>query len=276
MLENTVPFIGFFFGSDPGSGNGTAIPIVTPATAIALSNNISVAGMPDGNYLLSVRAKDIAGNWGPSGTMVLTVDPPNPVFSNGFDTGTFAAWTSTLNAGTRITTKLAAAKSGSFGMAALISGGTSGYVVDGTPQLDKTYHARFYVHPNGVTLNATERDIFVGLSASNQTLFRIQMRKNGNSYQLRSLIYRAGGTTATNWYAVSNAYHAVEMSWQSATSSSSGFYIDGVLRQTLTNLTTSSYRLDSVRLGPQGSLGNTAGTMYFDSFVSTRYTVIGP
>jgi hypothetical protein len=161
-------------------------------------------------------------------------------------------------------------------MAALISGSTSGYVVSGDPNNETSYHARFYFHPNNVTIGTTPQNIFEGRNSANQNIFRIQLRRSSGQYQIRSIVSRSGGTTATNWYTITNAYHAIEIAWQSAASASFNLYIDGVLRQTLTGLNTSAYLLDSVRLGPSTGLSGVSGTEYFDDFVSTRASYIGP
>jgi len=161
-------------------------------------------------------------------------------------------------------------------MAALISGGTSGYVVDGTPNNETSYHARFYFSPNSVTIGTSAQDIFVGRNSANQNVFRVQLRRSSGQYQIRSVVSRSGGTTSTSWYTITNAYHAIEIAWQSATSASFSLYIDGTLKRTLTGLNTSASLLDSVRLGPSAGLSGVSGTEYFDAFVSTRTSYIGP
>lgn len=53
----------FFVGDDPGEGNGTAISISTPADSVTVSQNFSLAGVEEGRYTLSLRAKDARGVW---------------------------------------------------------------------------------------------------------------------------------------------------------------------------------------------------------------------
>ena len=205
------------------------------------------------------------------------------IFADGFESGTFAPpWTSAVNAGSRINITAAAATSGSTkGMAALISGGTSGYVVDGLPANEPSYHARFYFNPNGVALGNANHNLLVGLNASNQIAFRVQLRRSGGlnpQYQIRASVSRAGGSTSTNWFSITNAYHPIEIAWQSAGSALVSLYVDGALKQTLTNLNTSAYLIDSVRLGPpsSGISSSVSGTEYFDDFYSSRTILIGP
>jgi hypothetical protein len=171
-----------------------------------------------------------------------------------------------------------------FGMQAALSGATGLYVQDDTPAAESSYHARFYFNPNGVLPNGASNSgfitIFSGLNASNSTVFQVQFRRliaGGGTYQIRLGISRAGGTTFTSTYNISNAAHAIEIAWQSAASASASLYIDGALQQTLTGLNTSAFTLESVRLGPSaGLVAASTGTMYFDVFDSTRTTYIGP
>ena len=162
-------------------------------------------------------------------------------------------------------------------MQALINGKSGIYVTDTTPNNEVSYHARFYFHPNSTTTGSGQQDIFVGRTSSGTTIFRVQYRRNGGQYQIRTQVARSGGTTSTSWYPISNAAHAIEIAWASGSSTSFSLYIDGALKQTLTGLNTSAYLLDSVRLGPSNGISsNGSGTEYFDAFVSTRMTLIGP
>ncbi|MCF8379450.1 MAG: PKD domain-containing protein [Bacteroidales bacterium] len=55
--------IEYFFDTDPGLGNGTAIPI-TPSTDITVTNYIfDITALPDGLHKLFVRGKDEGGVW---------------------------------------------------------------------------------------------------------------------------------------------------------------------------------------------------------------------
>jgi hypothetical protein len=153
-------------------------------------------------------------------------------------------------------------------------------VQDTTPAAETSYHARFYLNPNGATLPAgSPHTIFAGLNAAAATAFSVQLqRTSGGQYQVRAAVARRSGTTNTSWYTITNAaYHWVEIGWQSGGSASFSLYLDSTTaRQTLTGLNTSAYTLDTVRLGPQGSLGGAAGSEYLDSFASTRGSMIGP
>jgi hypothetical protein len=175
---------------------------------------------------------------------------------------------------------MSAKQAGTYGMAAAISSGTSGYVQDNSPSAEPTYHARFYLNPNNATVSSTSTTIFTGLNSANQTVFTVQLRRTSLlfsvQYAVAATVSTAGGSTTTNWVNIpATGFTAVEIAWQSGTSASFSLYTGGTLRQTLTGQNTSAFTLETVQLGPQGSLTNLSGTIYFDTFASTRTTVIG-
>jgi hypothetical protein len=282
-------------GVDPGVGLGNPMTATdgsfnSPSEGVRTTINFVALGWTPGAHTLYIRAKDAAGNWGVRGTIVVTVVMPNNIFADGFDSGNFSAWTSALNVVTGsavgINVQAAAQQSGGFGMRARVNGATTfGYVTDATPLLDPSYHARFYFNPNGTLTGAAggvaaNMTIFAGQNAAGTTIFQVQYRRITLAavvhYQARLSVLRAGGTTNTSYYDINNAFNAIEISWQSGTSSPSSLYINGVLVQTLTALNTNAYKLDAVLLGPSaGLVAGSSGTMYFDSFISRRFTLIG-
>src|SRR5437773_2253421 len=52
----------YFYDSDPGVGNGTALTVST-GDSILFSGTISSAGLPAGFHFLYVRAKNTNGSW---------------------------------------------------------------------------------------------------------------------------------------------------------------------------------------------------------------------
>ena len=275
----------WYEGTDPGLGRANAFTF-TSANTVNLSTAIDymARGWAVGNHTVYLRVKDAAGNWSTVSSVVVNVVYPNNVFANDFESGDFTAWSATGGNAARISVTNGAAQAGTYKMQAQITGGTSGYVQDNTSSAEATYHARFYLNPNNLTYNnngnaTSARTIFMGLNAANQTAFQVQLRRTSTTgtFQVRAVVSRAGGTTTTNWYNITNnAWNAIEVDWTSAASASFRFYTAGVLRQTLNGLNTSAYLLDTVRLGPQGTLNGINGTLYLDSFASTRRTLIGP
>jgi hypothetical protein len=166
---------------------------------------------------------------------------------------------------------------GTQGMQAVISGNTPSYVEDGTPANESVYHGRFYFNPNSTATKGAATDILTGLNTGGKTIFRVQYRKYGSSYQVRAGILSGSSQSYTKWYTISNAAHAIEIAWQSNARASFSLYIDGSLKQTLTRKNTSAYLLDRIRMGPSGGLkSTTAGTEYFDGYESRRQSYIGP
>jgi subtilisin family serine protease len=212
-------------------------------------------------------------------TPTSTPTPLGSLFADGFESGSASAW-SARSGSTSVTS--GAAQAGIYKMQAQIGSGSSGSVQDNSPANETSYHARWYFNPNGLTTgtggNPAAIDIFDGLNTGNTVILQVQYRRSTNTgYQVRLGVAKSGGSTFTSWYAINNnAWNAIEIAWQSGSSASASLYTGGALRITLTKLNTSAYTLDTVRLGPQGSLGTISGTALFDSFASTRTTSIGP
>lgn len=249
-------------------------------TAYANIPLATINGLAEGVHTVYLRGQDASGNWGTIGSTMFTI-LPQLIFSDGFESGSTNAWASTTGAAAATG---AAARSGAFGLGVNVTGPAFGYVTDESPLLEPVYKARFYFNPNGVlpvNNNSTGVTIFSGMDGSNAVIFQVQFRRQntgGGTYQVRLSVQRSGGVSNTGWFTMTNAWHPVEISWASGTSTSASLYVDGVLKQTLSGLNTSAFKVASVNLGPSaGTLGNSAsGVMFFDDFVSKRTLYIGP
>lgn len=269
----------WYVGADPGAGNGAPMTLTPNGGGMALSATVDVSTWLTGGYVLSVRARDVAGNWSEALSVTLTVD--DLIFADSFESGNTAAWNSATGA---INVTNAAAMStdgGAWGMAVALAPGGIAYVTENTSSALTSYNARFYFHPNGSRAPNAGVTILAGLNSGNNTIFAVQYRRQNpaSAPQVRGVVMRAGGTTNTNWVTLTNEPHAVEVVWQSGTSVPFALYIDGVQRQVRNNLNTSANTLDSVRMGPSAGLAGTlTGTQYFDAFMSKRSTttVFGP
>jgi len=62
----------YFFDTDPGFGNATAITFTT-ATQVDLQIPIAVSGLAPGGHVMGIRMKDNAGNWGLTNRRSFTV-----------------------------------------------------------------------------------------------------------------------------------------------------------------------------------------------------------
>jgi hypothetical protein len=274
----------WYEGADPGAGNGLPMSASDGAfdsSTEGLTATIDVSGFTAGSHTLYVRARDAAGNWSATDSVVLTVQPPDDIFADSFTSGDLVAW----NGGAvgPVSAAAAAAMDGDvFGMQAVINGNTPGYVTDLTPIQEPEYHARFYFNPNGTLTGQNQAyAIFSGADAADTTIFRVQYRRQnqgGGTYQIRASALSGGAFVNTAWNTITpNDPHSIEIAWASGNPASFSLSIDGGLAEELTGLDTSAYLLDAVQLGPSVGLANQAsGTLYFDAFASRRYTAIGP
>ena len=83
----------WFAGPDPGTGNGTPMTISFNGIDWDLAATIDATGWAPGDYTISVRARDAAGNWSPTDSTILTVTagPPTPLALLYFSTAGNAA-----------------------------------------------------------------------------------------------------------------------------------------------------------------------------------------
>lgn len=237
---------------------------------------LNLAPLAPGSHTVAVRAQDSAGNWSSPVSIGFTVASA-ALFSDGFEGGTMAAWTSVGGTAARLSVTAGAAMNGTTrGLAASIASGTSGYVVSTLATTQPTYRARFFVNPTGVAMNTTWRRVFSAYNSTGSTneVYRIEMRRQTNgTYQVRAVVTRQGGTSTTSAVNISGATR-VETAWQ--TGSATTFTLKaGATTVTLNNLNTSVRAgVRSVRMGPQGSLTGVSGTMAFDEFVATSGAAI--
>ncbi len=53
----------YFFDTDPGVGNGTALSVGTPSDSVDFNATVSTTGLSRGYHLLYVRTKSNTGKW---------------------------------------------------------------------------------------------------------------------------------------------------------------------------------------------------------------------
>ena len=118
--------------------------------------------------------------------------------------------------------------------------------------------------------------IFAAMSGTTAAV-NVQLRLNAGRYQVRAVVNRNGGTTVTNWYTISGPT-AIEIAWAKGNSASFQLYTGGTLRQTLTLLNTNANTITESRLGLSAGVTSAmnGSTIFFDGFVATRSTYVGP
>ena len=237
----------------------------------------------EGTYVLRLTADD--GALQSFDEVTITVNPStggDVIFSDGFESGSFSAWSSSTTGGGDLSVTAAAKNSGTFGMQAVINDNTALYVTDDTPAAEPRYRARFYYNPNGIAMAAGDLFyVFQGLNSGGTVVVRLPVRLNGTQYQVRGAVRTDGGTyTSTVWIPITG-WSAIELDWQAASAPGANdghltMWVNGVQQATLTGIDNDTMRVDSGRLGANNVATGTRGTIFFDDFVSHRQTYIGP
>ncbi|MBX3035699.1 MAG: right-handed parallel beta-helix repeat-containing protein [Anaerolineales bacterium] len=211
---------------------------------------------------------------------------PDALFADNFESNNLNAWNPTL---TKIdfgdlSTSSGSAYQSNYGLQALIDDVVVLKAVDSSPADEAQYRARFYFHPNSLTMNNnTAHFIFDGYDTDAEDyLFRLELLYENGSYKLRPRIMKDNyATTNGSKYTISNAWHSIEIEWKKATAvgANNGYlslWIDGTLVGTIANVDNDLWTLDFVQLGATASIDSTtSGSMLFDNFISRRFTYIG-
>lgn len=154
---------------------------------------------------------------------VVQPPPPHPdfIFADDFESGDLSAWNPTLTTidGGDLFTSAAAAHQGSFGMQALIDDKNNIRTIDPSPASETHYRARSYFHPNSISMSSgSSHFIFEGVNTSySHDVFGLELFYESGAYKLRPRVLK-NSTSNTNGskYAISNAWHVVEIEWQAA------------------------------------------------------------
>ncbi len=284
-VHTSVNAAEYWFGAtDPSIGKATSVAVSFPSAG-TVNAEISVLGIPAGTQTVNLRVRDAAGNWSVKATTTFTVTPPlppNPIFSDDFQSGNVAAWSGGVTGAARLVVNAAAgipAGAPNVGLQVTESSASRGasYIADNTPTNEATYHAQFALNLNTLTPGSATVTVFQGRTASAQA-FAVQIRRNGGNNQIRIVLNRTTGGTSTGGWATltpNTAAHTIRIDWASATAPDGLLRLttDGTVRTTLTG-NTSSLKLDTVRLGlVAGVVNSTTGVAWFDTFVSTRNTL---
>ena len=210
------------------------------------------------------------------------------IFADGFESGSFSAWTSSTNDLGDLSVAPAAALVGSQGMQAVIDDANAIFVRDDTPNAEPRYRARFYFDPNSIAMATGDAHfIFKGFSGTNTSsteILRVEFQRTSTGYQARASLVDDGTIWVnTSWLTITDAPHSIELEWRasSGVGANNGgltLWIDNGLQQTSTSIVDNdTRRIDFVRLGALSGVDTgTRGTYYFDAFESRRETYIGP
>lgn len=234
----------------------------------------TILSLTDGVHSLFVHGQDSSGNWGGTSSVAFSIQP-QILFADGFESGDFTNWEpQIMPMAESLNVNQAAAFIGENGMEAVISGKTSAFITDQTPDAPASYLASFNFNPNGVYPDNADTEgvtILSGVDGSNMELFQIQFRRQtDDAFQVRLSVMQPGVPASTNWFTISDDWHEIQIVWNSSEATFADLLIDGEIVESLMNLTTSTSGLDAIRLGPSTGTIGTGGTgsMYFDEFVS--------
>ncbi|MEV6892197.1 multicopper oxidase domain-containing protein [Kribbella sp. NPDC051137] len=272
----------YWLGStDPGIGKGISVPVSVVAGKVQVT--VPLASVSPGNQLFNLRVQDLAGNWSkPVGTTV-SVQRPNRIFSDDFESGGFGFWSGRTGgvANTTTAARPGALEPGSLrGLQVTLPG--AGYLTDSTPTAETSYHARFVFNRNTLTSGTsatTALSVLQARTAANGQVFALEYRYAAGSAQVRTVLDRSGAGALTGaWVTLTPGDHTLQLDWTSgpATGTSAGsvrLLVDGVSRSLQTG-NTSTLRIETAWLGVSAGLSSSsAGQAYFDTFNSTRYTM---
>lgn len=220
----------------------------------------------DGTYDVWVHAQDAAGNWGQLVAVPFTITRSHVLFADTFEraSGTLAPpWTSKAGS---VAITAAARILGSYGLQVTGTGSVSSTLTGtGTPAV--TYHAQVLFDPQ--TLRSGGVDLLGARTPANAFVVRLQYRR-GNATnaarQVRLLVNRRGGTTATGWITIPAGSSTLRVDWAASSSATVTLTVNGAATA-VTGRNTAALSVGSVQLGVFG--GSASGYAYLDSFTSS-------
>jgi FtsP/CotA-like multicopper oxidase with cupredoxin domain len=255
-------------GTDPGVGKGISVPVSVVAGKVQVT--VPLASVPPGNQVFNLRVQDLAGNWSKSVNTTVSVQRPNRIFSDDFESGGFGFWGTTT--GGAMNTPAAALPSpielGSL-RGLQVTGPGAGYLTDNTPAAETSYHARFVF--NRSTLASSAVSLLQGRTATGQA-FALDYRLNGSTPQLRVVLNRNTGSAIGGWVTLASGPHTLQVDWTSGSTGTLKLSVDGTSQPTLSG-SNSNLRIETAWLGLSNGTSSNTSKAYFDSFASTRFTM---
>jgi chitodextrinase len=271
-LTSTSTPIASSTGTPLATNTATLLPSFTPTATVTATS--TTAATPTATAT-------------PTTTFTPTVTPTpiiDPIFSDGFETSGFSAWSSSVTDSGDLSVNSASALTGNYGLQAVINDNNPIYLTDDTPSAEPRYRARFYFDPNSIAM--ADRDAFVllhGYGNNSVMVLRLEFRVFKGNYQLRAAVRNDGnGWTSSSWTNVGDMPHFVELDWNAATGIGANnggltLWIDGVQSALLSAIDNDTRRIDSIQIGAVADIDtSTRGTYYVDAFESRRLSYIGP
>ena len=286
VSETTIGVAEFWLGTtDPGVSKATSVAYsMVGANLVA---TVPLAGIPSGAQRFNLRVKDLAGNWSKAVNTTVTVRQ-NVIFSNGFTSATSPFGWSISTGGPLVTAAAGIPVGGTnLGMQVTLAGNNTNaarYVTDNSPTAETSYHASFAFNANTLTSGTNAGSVLTLLEArtgAGGQVLAVQFHRTlgvGGVNQIRMVFPHPGGTFTGAYVTLPAGNHVIQVDWIAgpATGANPGslrLLLDGVSVSFQTG-NTGTQTVESARLGLTAGVTNSmTGTAYFDSFVSTRYTL---
>jgi len=270
--------------------NGTSVLANVNAHPAGVAESLANVALPSGAGSYYVRVTPGTSNAAQLYQLGLTIGDvaqlPDDIFSDDFDGPSLDAWSSATTGGGDLATSVAAAITGPRGLQAVIDDSGRMFVQDESPDAESRYRVRFSFDPNGFTPGLdTQRVVILQAFArtpERKKILLLMVRRVNMQYRMMAKVRIDDlGMVNTGWIPFSDAPHAIELDWKRASSATANdghlqMWLDGTSVAHLTGLDNATSFLDFVRLGAVGIRPTTSGTIYFDRFVSRRWSYIGP
>ncbi len=198
----------YFFDTDPGVGNGTALTITTPGGIVTETFNIPDPGLTLGSHFLAIRVKGLDGKWGlyehrsftignstitcPANTAATTSPGECSVVVNGIDPVVTPpqSFTYTLT-GATTGSGIGTASGQSFNAGAT----TVAYALTGSPTVNCSFTVTVTAIAPGITTHPASQSVCAGANVT----FSVVATGSGLTYQWRKGGINIGGATSSSY-----------------------------------------------------------------------------
>jgi RHS repeat-associated protein len=209
----------------------------------------------------------------------INTDANDSLFSDDFETGDLSRWSAAYTDSGDLSASMAANYWGDYGMNAVLDDNNAVYVVDNSPTAEKSFHARFYINGDGVSISSGGL-IYVLQGIDNTgtiEYFHVLLQKSGTTSQVIASIRASNGTyTSGPWVNLNSGWNSVEIGWEAKELFGTlSLWVNGTQVTSLTNIDNQADSLEYVRLGMIGSSGTISGQLAIDDYESRRYSYIG-
>ena len=197
-------------------------------------------------------------------------NPPstNLLFTDGFESGDFSAWSSSTLGGGDLSVSATAAMTGTNGMQALVNDLTSIYVADQTPTAETEFRARFQFDPNSIGIPNNNNFTIASGSDTSGTAWRLTLNYSSGTYKLQGwAMTDAGVWSAGTQVPIQDLAQTVEIEYKSiANAGYLKLWINDTLVDTIANVDNDTMTVGTFYLGAVNGLDTgTSGTIYFDA-----------